>query len=399
MMSIRKRGKVYRAEGFVGGKRVRISLGTREADSARRLLNRIERALSEGADSSLWAELRGVLPPNAFPILTTLVGWHEQVEKVEPTWLELSAAHECEMQQRMALGKLQFSTVERYRHTLAEFTLFLSEREVSTLKEITRPLVETFKVWRLGRIRKKKFARGGTSLALDAAILHRAFSYALDNEIVLKNPVRMEGKPGAEPTRGAQPFDGAELKKMRQHAGEDLFTFLLLRHTGFRGSDAVQVTWAEINFDKREIERLTQKRRKLVVLPIHTELMFALESEYARRNPQPHDRVLLNPNTGEPMRRPRLYAKIQSLGARAGVGHAHPHRFRDTFAVDLLCAGAGVYDVARMLGDTVETIERHYAPFVPALRERVRRIMETGSGLEGSGTKTAHSPANPPQVQ
>jgi len=37
-----------------------------------------------------------------------------------------------------------------------------------------------------------------------------------------------------------------------------------------------------------------------------------------------------------------------------------------------------------MLGDTVETVEKHYAPFVPALRERVRRIMENGSGLEAN---------------
>jgi uncharacterized repeat protein (TIGR03803 family) len=63
------------------------------------------------------------------------------------------------------------------------------------------------------------------------------------------------------------------------------------------------------------------------------------------------------------------------------VLHAHPHRFRDTFAVDLLCAGAGVgvYDVARMLGDTVETIEKHYAPFVPALREQVRHSFTGGT--------------------
>jgi integrase len=222
------------------------------------------------------------------------------------------------------------------------------------------------------------------------------FSFAVENEIVAKNPVRMEGRPGAEPTRGAQPFDGEEIKRMRHHAGEDLLAFLLLRHTGFRGSDAVQLTWAEVRFDTREIERLTQKRRKLVVLPVHTELLFALETEYARRNPQAHERVLLNPKTGHALRRPRLYAKIQSLGVRAGVTHAHPHRFRDTFAVDLLCAGAGVYDVARMLGDTAETVENHYAPFVPALRERVRRIMETGSGLEAVDTPLHN---NPRQVQ
>ena len=243
---------------------------------------------------------------------------------------------------------------------------------------------------------KKKFARGATSVALDAAILHRAFSFALENEMVLRNPVRMEGKLGAEPTRGAQPFSGEELKMMRQHTGEDLLTFLLLRHTGFRGSDAVQLTWAVVHFDRREIESVTQKRRKLVVLPIHTELMFALETEHARRNLLPSERALLNPNTKEPLRRPRLYARIQALGARAGIVHAHPHRFRDTFAVDLLCAGAGVYDVARMLGDTVETVERHYAPFVPALRERVRRIMEAGSGLESTGLISTPQQTKPP---
>jgi hypothetical protein len=80
------------------------------------------------------------------------------------------------------------------------------------------------------------------------------------------------------------------------------------------------------------------------------------------------------------------------------VPNAHPHRFRDSFAVDLLCAGAGVYDVAKMLDDTVETVETLYAPFVPALRERVRRIMESGGGLEATGTKTAQLPAKPMQV-
>jgi integrase len=77
-----------------------------------------------------------------------------------------------------------------------------------------------------------------------------------------------------------------------------------------------------------------------------------------------------------------------ALGARAGVDHANPHRFRDTLAVDLLCAGYSIYDMAQMLGDTVETVERHYAPFVPALRERVRRILESGNGLESGNFQT-----------
>jgi hypothetical protein len=50
--------------------------------------------------------------------------------------------------------------------------------------------------------------------------------------------------------------------------------------------------------------------------------------------------------------------------------------------VDMLSRGGSPYDVAKALGDTIDTIERHYTPFVPELRERVRSILESGVGLE-----------------
>jgi integrase len=80
-----------------------------------------------------------------------------------------------------------------------------------------------------------------------------------------------------------------------------------------------------------------------------------------------------------------------ALGRRSGVPNAHPHRFRDTFAVDLLLRGASPYDVAKMLGDTIETVERYYMPFVKELRERVRTILETGIGLEELAKNTPES--------
>jgi integrase len=141
-----------------------------------------------------------------------------------------------------------------------------------------------------------------------------------------------------------------------------MLAFLLLRWTGLRGSDAVGLRWEEIDWETHEINRLTLKRRKRVLLPIHQELFFALEVERDRRNPLPEDRVLLNPSKAKPLTRPRLYERMLAVGRRAGVLESHPHRFRDTFAVDLLARGASPYDVAKLLGDTVETIEKHYAP-------------------------------------
>lgn len=171
-----------------------------------------------------------------------------------------------------------------------------------------------------------------------------------------------------------------------------MLSFSLLRWTGLRGIDAVSVTFSEIHFDQREIKWITQKRRKKVILPIPTELLFLLEAERDRRNPKPKDRVLLSPSTGKPMSGPRLYDRMKVLGKRTSVDNVQPLRFRDTLAVNMLEQGASPYDVAK-LGDTIETIEKNYAPFVPVLRERVRGILESAGEYSNHGEISVTDPS------
>jgi site-specific recombinase XerD len=316
------------------------------------------------------------VPPETFARFADFAGAKEQHSA---TWNELNESFEVFMMQRIKANKLRPSTAERYRHTLREFDLFLKEQTVSLLQDVNVALVERFKVWRIDRSSKRRNSRAATGVVLDTAILHRVFSFAMKREMIAKNPVQLEGRPDDNPEGFAEPYNAEELARMREHSGEDLLAFLLLRWTGLRGSDAATLTWREVKLSGREIEWVTQKRRKKVVLPIQTELQFALETERDRRNPSATERVLLNPATGKPMTRPRLYQRIQAVGRRSNVAAARPHRFRDTLAVDLLARGASPYDVAKMLGDT---IERHYTPFVKELRERVRRILDDGVGLE-----------------
>jgi integrase len=387
-----KRSKYYRLEGRYGDRakrgsgerqRFRLSLGTMHGDTANTLVAKIDQALAEGPTSTKWNDLRVVLPPETFAELAAIVGHIAKSEAPKHTWSDLAAKFSAWTQQRVALDKMRNSTRERYAQTSKAFGDFLKSRAVVNLNDVTRALVEDFKGWQLARVVAKKQSRGGRGIVLDAAILHRIFGYAVESDLIVKNPVRMEGRPGDDPERGAQPFKTAELTKLREAAAAtDMLAFLVLRWTGLRGSDAVGLRWEEIDWETREINRLTLKRRKRVLLPIHQELFFALESERDRRNPQPEDRVLLNPTNGKPLTRPRLYERILGIGRRAGIQNANPHRFRDTFAVDLLCRGASPYDVAKLLGDVVATVEKHYAPFVRELRERARQIMETGIGLE-----------------
>lgn len=402
---VKKRGKAYRLEGRAGQRakrgtgeheRIRLSLGTSNGDAAQLLHSRIERAIAQGPECSLWNDLRGSLPADTFSRLAAIVGHVPDVpapEEPKPSWTDLVEQFSGWMSNRVALGKLRDSTRERYEQTAKAFGEFLRGRRIDELGQISRAVVEDFKVWRLQRVLAKKTARGGRGVVLDVAILHRLFGYAIECELITRNPVKLEGRPGDSAEHGAQPFKAEELSKMRQAAGADLLAFQLLRWTGLRGSDAAGLRWEEIDWETREINRLTLKRRKRVLLPIHQELFFALEVERDKRCPGPEERVLVNPLTRQPLSRPRLYERMLALGRRAGVLDAHPHRFRDTFAVDLLARGASPYDVAKLLGDTVETIEKHYAPFVRELRERARRIMETGEGIEITGTRWAQPKA------
>jgi integrase len=384
MLSARNRGKTYRVEGVCNKRYVRLALGTRDRSAAIRCVSQIELALVEGKNSPRWSELEKYLPAATFQFFANVTGWQRVVEAPAPTWAELYRDFSTRFERQVLQGERSSATWTRYRSTCESFAAFLLDRQISKLGDITRRVIEDFKVWKLAQIRSKKFARQGQGLRLDIAILHGVFAFAMDMEDlnVIKNPVLMEGTPGRKPGGGAEPFTADDLSLLRRHAGLDLLAFLLLRYTGLRGFDAVDLRWSEIDLKDRMLSRVTHKRGKPVWIPISAELLFALETEHARRSPVPDEHVLLNPETEAPMTRPGLYRRIQSLGRRASVAKAHPHRFRDTLAVDLLLKGATAYDVAKTLGDTVAVVEMYYAPYVKELRERTRRIMESPEGIE-----------------
>jgi len=154
MLTVLKRGKTWHADLLVGRIHVvRGTLGTRNEDVARRLKHKLEIALAEGSASSLWRELRTLLPRETFARFALFVGVKEQPL---PTWSDLRKLFTIFAEQRVKFEKLAESTVERYEHTFTEFELFLSERKISLLSDIGVPLVEEFKIWRIERIKKRK---------------------------------------------------------------------------------------------------------------------------------------------------------------------------------------------------------------------------------------------------
>jgi len=410
----------YSVVGSVDREPIRLSLGTEEKNAAIRRVKKLETACAEGPASTLWLELEESLPLKTFKFFADRIGYVRStpIRAARPTWANLRDAFDLEMD-RLIENKRRGSTKQtlsegsrkRYRQVMNRFSVFLGDGN-TLLSTINKSTIEMFKVARQKAIGELKQSRGGSSIALEIAILHRVFKFAVEKQLMAQKPIDLkdESKPGANPQNGARDFDADELAKLREAAelvndggkirkrktewekklqdatGGDLFIFLVLRWTGLRSGDAVGLRWKNVHFDRGvngEIEVLTQKRNKTAIIPLSTELKTVLEQAYSKRKPGPEDLVLLNPENGEPfVSRKRLYERCKALGVRAGVKRVTPHCFRDTFACDMLARGVDIYDVAKMLADTVDTVERHYAQFVPAARDAVQSRMDTGVGIE-----------------
>lgn len=355
-----KRDELYHVDASLGSVRLRGSLGTANKDVAYKLRGRLEYAVSGGPNSPEWSALKGVLPAGTFKRFTRHVGLKVQAEH---TLNELVSIFRTSTQSRVGMKKLAASTEVRYRRVIETFLDWAGD---SPLEDFTIPLLEEYKEFRLASILKRKNSREGSSLDLEVAILHQMFNVAVERGWITKNPVLPEGTPGANPTNGAQPFTPKEMKLLEENAEPHLFDFTLLRWTGLRGSDAADLKWSEVDFKHFEINRYSIKTGKLSNIPLQIDLHRMLVEERAKT------KSIFVSDAGS---RRVLYERLVAIGKRAGLTRSvTPHCLRDSLAVEMLDRGASVYDVAKTLGDSIATVERHYAPQTAQLVNRVRRI-------------------------
>ena len=160
------------------------------------------------------------------------------------------------------------------------------------------------------------------------------------------------------------------------------FLWLALETAG-RKQALLDLTWGRVDFETNVIHlalpgrKQTKKRRASV--PISKALRPVLERAYQERS---GDRVL--DHGGE------VWAAVQSVAAAAGFGPPQgprltrtkpkatgisPHVMRHTAATLMARRGVPLFIVAKILGDTIATVEKSYAKHCPDdLREAVDMI-------------------------
>ena len=319
------------------GDRVRRSVGTRDWSRAKRLLDRWE------------SDQRSIdAPAKKYPTVAAAIE---------------SYLRDCRRRH------LSPATTNGYQRSLNHFGRFcqlpdITELDVKTIRDFASARAEA-------EGRRGEFTSART---LRKEIEHvRAFcEFCVESEWLKMNPAR-KVKPPKDDSLPTLPFDPDEVKALLAACDEignnnnigierarirARALVLLLLYSGMRIGDTVKLERSRIDDKGRLMIRMEKTREPLYVrLPdvaLEALRQIPVESDYFFWS----GTALLSTAVGSARR------TVSCLARMTGI-NAHPHRFRDTFSVELLKAGVDLRTVQKLLGHTsIKTTEKHYAPWV-----------------------------------
>ena len=251
--------------------------------------------------------------------------------------------------------KLSGDTIRKFEILFAEFAAFKCLVSALTPDEVSKVVEE----WDLApSSANKKLER-----------LRSFFNFCVDRGWIDKSPAK--GMRGVKETAiDKKPYEGAELEKIAwaiplfpikgiygEKNRERIAAFVaVLRWTGLRIRDVVQLKWSTIA--DGYITLRTHKNGKPVRLPVHAEIDACLSKLPT------HTEYIFWSGEGNPKSCvgdwQRTFRRLDKL---AGV-HIHAHRWRHTFATDLLSKGVPVSEVAAILGNSPRIVEKHYSQWI-----------------------------------
>jgi integrase len=165
---------------------------------------------------------------------------------------------------------------------------------------------------------------------------------------------------------------------------------LLMRFTGIRISDVVTLSREHIQggyLVKRAVKNGSRLRIKLE--PVVMQALHNLPRPMAATADSP----MYFAGQGK---MPSLRKGAERLLARAfklaGIENGYPHRFRHTFASELLAKGTNIEVVADLLGDSVAIVRKHYWKWIEEWqmkKDAATRLLSDEP--QNAGTKLAHA--------
>ncbi len=146
---------------------------------------------------------------------------------------------------------------------------------------------------------------------------------------------------------------------------------LLMRYSGLRVGDA-----ASLACDRLDGQKLFLYTAKTGT-PVHTKLPQFVVDELDRCPKLSPAHWFWTGNGSKEALSENYRRVFREVAKIAGVKDAHPHQFRDTFAVELLVNGVPIEQVSMLLGhSSIKVTEKHYAPWVRARQQQMEESLD-----------------------
>lgn len=161
---------------------------------------------------------------------------------------------------------------------------------------------------------------------------------------------------------------------------------LLLRYSGLRIGDAVRCTIHQLQGTNLYVS--TQKTGQAVCCPLPNHVVSILN----RVSRLSDDHLFWTGKSKLHTAVRTWQRRLRNLFKLAKIENGHAHRFRDTFAVELLLTGTSIEEVAVLLGHSnIKVTQKHYNPWVlkrqKLLASNVQRSWRDDPILMAMGTR------------
>jgi site-specific recombinase XerD len=269
--------------------------------------------------------------------------------------------------------ELRLPTLSKYRTLLRRLNAFCAKCSIARLEDLTPESLRNF---------RETWPTGPRATVNNISRLRAFFKFAIENEWIVRNSALALRGPKHGKDVQKLPFSDQEMTAIAAAAetvplqcgsNQDLLTLILvMRHTGLRISDAGMLKADRIEGDQLKLH--TQKSGSWVCIPLAPWLLERLRTVEVK----PGGYLFVTGSARLETVTDLWRRKIARVFAAAGVPHGHPHRFRHTFAVDLLSKGVDIKTVSLLLGHSSVTItERFYSAWIQsrqqALSDQIRK--------------------------
>lgn len=143
----------------------------------------------------------------------------------------------------------------------------------------------------------------------------------------------------------------------------DLLIVTILLYTGIRKGELLALKIQDVDFDNKSlfVRGKTSKSKKSRNIPLHFSLIYQLKSYFNERikHHSTSDALIISKVQGTPLTEYGLKHWVQKYSRLSGVKF-HLHRFRHTFACNLVKANADIISIMNVMGHTTTRMTERY---------------------------------------